>query len=47
VLAGIRARLGHEPDEERVVTADEMRRLARGRIIELMTDTEKDPADTP
>ncbi|WP_405892991.1 2-oxo-4-hydroxy-4-carboxy-5-ureidoimidazoline decarboxylase [Streptomyces sp. NBC_01527] len=47
VLAGIRARLGHEPDEERVVTADEMRRLARGRIIELMTDTDKDPADTP
>ncbi|WP_327422311.1 2-oxo-4-hydroxy-4-carboxy-5-ureidoimidazoline decarboxylase [Streptomyces sp. NBC_01230] len=47
VLAGIRARLGHEPDEERVVTADEMRRLARGRIIELMTDTDKDPSDTP
>ncbi|MDF6044412.1 2-oxo-4-hydroxy-4-carboxy-5-ureidoimidazoline decarboxylase [Streptomyces sp. JH14] len=37
VLAGIRARLGHEPDEERVVTADEMRRLARGRIIDLVT----------
>ncbi|MEW2487059.1 2-oxo-4-hydroxy-4-carboxy-5-ureidoimidazoline decarboxylase [Streptomyces sp. NPDC048411] len=36
VLAGIRARLGHDPDEERVVTADEMRRLARGRIIELV-----------
>ncbi|MEU0833703.1 2-oxo-4-hydroxy-4-carboxy-5-ureidoimidazoline decarboxylase [Streptomyces sp. NPDC005969] len=37
VLAGIRARLGHDPDEERVVTADEMRRLARGRIIDLVT----------
>ncbi|MGC5343410.1 2-oxo-4-hydroxy-4-carboxy-5-ureidoimidazoline decarboxylase [Streptomyces sp. DT24] len=37
VLADIRARLAHEPDEERVVTADEMRRLARGRIIELVT----------
>ncbi|MER6105322.1 2-oxo-4-hydroxy-4-carboxy-5-ureidoimidazoline decarboxylase [Streptomyces sp. NPDC001832] len=37
VLAGIRARLGHEPDQERVVTADEMRRLARGRIIDLVS----------
>ncbi|NED92797.1 2-oxo-4-hydroxy-4-carboxy-5-ureidoimidazoline decarboxylase [Streptomyces sp. SID11233] len=37
VLAGIRARLGHEPDQERVVTADEMRRLARGRIIGLVS----------
>ncbi|WP_436846874.1 2-oxo-4-hydroxy-4-carboxy-5-ureidoimidazoline decarboxylase [Streptomyces atratus] len=45
VLAGIRARLGHEPDEERVVTADEMRRLARGRIIELVTGA--GPADHP
>ncbi|MEE1844569.1 2-oxo-4-hydroxy-4-carboxy-5-ureidoimidazoline decarboxylase [Streptomyces sp. NPDC007076] len=39
VLAGIRRRLGHEPDQERVVTADEMRRLARGRIIELVSDS--------
>ncbi|WP_327372074.1 2-oxo-4-hydroxy-4-carboxy-5-ureidoimidazoline decarboxylase [Streptomyces sp. NBC_01217] len=37
VLAGIRARLGHEPDQERVVTAEEMRRLARGRIIRLVS----------
>ncbi|MFE7465145.1 2-oxo-4-hydroxy-4-carboxy-5-ureidoimidazoline decarboxylase [Streptomyces sp. NPDC057499] len=37
VLAGIRARLGHEPDQERVVSADEMRRLARGRIIDLVS----------
>lgn len=37
VLAGIRARLAHDPDQERVVTADEMRRLARGRIIELVS----------
>ncbi|MFJ4901922.1 MULTISPECIES: 2-oxo-4-hydroxy-4-carboxy-5-ureidoimidazoline decarboxylase [unclassified Streptomyces] len=37
VLAGIRARLGHDPDQERVVTADEMRRLARGRIIGLVS----------
>ncbi|MFD0025445.1 2-oxo-4-hydroxy-4-carboxy-5-ureidoimidazoline decarboxylase [Streptomyces sp. NPDC058382] len=37
VLAGIRARLGHDPDQERIVTADEMRRLARGRIIGLVS----------
>ncbi|MEU8624323.1 2-oxo-4-hydroxy-4-carboxy-5-ureidoimidazoline decarboxylase [Streptomyces sp. NPDC048669] len=37
VLAGIRTRLGHDPDQERVVTADEMRRLARGRIIGLVS----------
>ncbi|MFF1836860.1 2-oxo-4-hydroxy-4-carboxy-5-ureidoimidazoline decarboxylase [Streptomyces sp. NPDC058231] len=45
VLAGIRTRLGHDRDEERVVTADEMRRLARGRIIELVTGTLR--ADEP
>lgn len=37
VLAGIRARLAHDTDQERVVTADEMRRLARGRIIGLVS----------
>ncbi|MFF7361109.1 2-oxo-4-hydroxy-4-carboxy-5-ureidoimidazoline decarboxylase [Streptomyces sp. NPDC008125] len=37
VLAGIRARLAHDPDEERSVTAEEMRRLARERIIELVS----------
>ncbi|WP_406100116.1 2-oxo-4-hydroxy-4-carboxy-5-ureidoimidazoline decarboxylase [Streptomyces sp. NBC_01013] len=37
VLAGIRARLAHDPEQERVVAADEMRRLARGRIIELVS----------
>lgn len=30
VLAGIRARLSHDPDHERSVSADELRRLARG-----------------
>ncbi len=38
VLAGIRARLGHDPDQERVTAADELRRLARGRIIGLVSD---------
>lgn len=37
VLTAIRARLANDPDEERSLTAEEMRRLARGRIIELVT----------
>ncbi|MEI7033116.1 2-oxo-4-hydroxy-4-carboxy-5-ureidoimidazoline decarboxylase, partial [Streptomyces pratensis] len=36
VLAGIRVRLTHDPDEERAVTAEELRRLARSRIMELV-----------
>ncbi|MFI9047756.1 2-oxo-4-hydroxy-4-carboxy-5-ureidoimidazoline decarboxylase [Streptomyces sp. NPDC053427] len=35
VLSGIRTRLGNEVDEERVVTADELRRLTRGRLARL------------
>ncbi|MEU9120200.1 2-oxo-4-hydroxy-4-carboxy-5-ureidoimidazoline decarboxylase [Streptomyces sp. NPDC048506] len=35
VLHGIRTRLGHEPGEERAVTAEELRRLARGRLTRL------------
>ncbi|MEW2067411.1 2-oxo-4-hydroxy-4-carboxy-5-ureidoimidazoline decarboxylase [Streptomyces sp. NPDC007346] len=38
VLAGIRVRLTHEVDEERAVTADELRRLARSRLVELVTE---------
>ncbi|WSC96930.1 2-oxo-4-hydroxy-4-carboxy-5-ureidoimidazoline decarboxylase [Streptomyces sp. NBC_01754] len=38
VLTAIRARLANDPDEERSLTAEEMRRLARGRIIELVTE---------
>ncbi|THA23199.1 2-oxo-4-hydroxy-4-carboxy-5-ureidoimidazoline decarboxylase [Streptomyces sp. A1277] len=37
MLAGIRARLGHEEERERAVTADEMRRLARGRVMALVS----------
>lgn len=37
MLASIRARMDHDPEQERVVTADEMRRLARGRIIGLVS----------
>ncbi|WP_405805191.1 2-oxo-4-hydroxy-4-carboxy-5-ureidoimidazoline decarboxylase [Streptomyces sp. NBC_01187] len=36
-LAGIRERLGREREEEWVVTADELRRLARGRLARLAT----------
>lgn len=36
VLAAIRTRLAHDPDEERSVAADELRRLARGRIAHLI-----------
>ncbi|MEU5320744.1 2-oxo-4-hydroxy-4-carboxy-5-ureidoimidazoline decarboxylase [Streptomyces sp. NPDC021056] len=32
VLAGIRSRLTNDPEDERVVAAEELRRLARGRL---------------
>ncbi|CAL9508355.1 hypothetical protein SUDANB58_03602 [Streptomyces sp. enrichment culture] len=32
VLAGIRSRLANDPEEERLVAADELRRLARARL---------------
>ncbi|QES49780.1 Oxo-4-hydroxy-4-carboxy-5-ureidoimidazoline decarboxylase [Streptomyces venezuelae] len=32
VLAGIRRRMAHEEDEERSISADELRRLARARL---------------
>ncbi|MCP3818927.1 2-oxo-4-hydroxy-4-carboxy-5-ureidoimidazoline decarboxylase [Streptomyces sp. A3M-1-3] len=38
VLAGIRSRLANEADEERAVTADELRRLARERLAHLVAD---------
>ncbi|MFJ4966162.1 2-oxo-4-hydroxy-4-carboxy-5-ureidoimidazoline decarboxylase [Streptomyces sp. NPDC088729] len=43
VLAGIRLRLAHEPDEERAVTADELRRLVRSRLVELVADDGDEP----
>ncbi|WP_372482503.1 2-oxo-4-hydroxy-4-carboxy-5-ureidoimidazoline decarboxylase [Streptomyces bambusae] len=36
VLAGIRRRMAYEEDEERAVAADELRRLARGRLTALV-----------
>ncbi|RDG34699.1 2-oxo-4-hydroxy-4-carboxy-5-ureidoimidazoline decarboxylase [Streptomyces corynorhini] len=38
VLAAIRTRLGHDPDHERSVSADELRRLARSRLVRLVED---------
>ena len=37
----IRTRLGNEPDEERAVAADELRRLARGRLARLRLRTRR------
>lgn len=36
VLGGIRSRLGNDPDEERAVSAEEMRRLTRARLARLI-----------
>ncbi|MFB7494174.1 2-oxo-4-hydroxy-4-carboxy-5-ureidoimidazoline decarboxylase [Streptomyces sp. NPDC056161] len=33
-LEGIRSRLANDPDEERVITAEHLRRLARQRLVE-------------
>jgi 2-oxo-4-hydroxy-4-carboxy-5-ureidoimidazoline decarboxylase len=47
VLGAIRTRLAHDPDEERSVAADELRRLARSRIEHLVADhTEPGDPDT-
>ncbi|WP_197973045.1 MULTISPECIES: 2-oxo-4-hydroxy-4-carboxy-5-ureidoimidazoline decarboxylase [Streptomyces] len=36
LLAAIRSRLTNDPEEERVIAAEELRRLARGRLVELL-----------
>lgn len=36
VLAGIRSRLTNDPEEERVLAADELRRLAKGRLVDAL-----------
>ncbi|MGV9931224.1 2-oxo-4-hydroxy-4-carboxy-5-ureidoimidazoline decarboxylase [Streptomyces olivaceoviridis] len=38
ILEAIRSRLANDPEEERVVAADELRRLARGRLLALLSD---------
>ncbi|EGX54553.1 hypothetical protein SZN_37366, partial [Streptomyces zinciresistens K42] len=37
VLAGIRSRLANDPEEERVLAAEELRRLAKGRLLARLT----------
>lgn len=39
VLAGIRARLLHEPDEERATAAEQLRRVTRARLTRLVAGT--------
>jgi len=39
VLAGIRSRLTNDPEEERVVAAEELRRMARGRLVASLQGT--------
>lgn len=39
VLEGIRSRLANDPEEERLVAADELRRLARGRLTAYLKGT--------
>jgi 2-oxo-4-hydroxy-4-carboxy-5-ureidoimidazoline decarboxylase len=36
MLAALRARLGNDPDEERSVAAEELRRIVRGRLTRLL-----------
>jgi 2-oxo-4-hydroxy-4-carboxy--5-ureidoimidazoline (OHCU) decarboxylase len=46
LLAAIRSRLANDPEEERAVTADELRRLAKGRLLELLGGTGNRAAST-
>jgi 2-oxo-4-hydroxy-4-carboxy--5-ureidoimidazoline (OHCU) decarboxylase len=39
ILEGIRSRLTNDPEEERVVAAEELRRLARERLVHHLTGT--------
>ncbi|MEV8534970.1 2-oxo-4-hydroxy-4-carboxy-5-ureidoimidazoline decarboxylase [Streptomyces sp. NPDC051211] len=47
VLAEIRRRMGHEVDEERAVSADELRRLAQARLAALARMSELPDAVRP
>ncbi|MGW0500454.1 2-oxo-4-hydroxy-4-carboxy-5-ureidoimidazoline decarboxylase [Streptomyces sp. NPDC003007] len=38
LLAAIRSRLTNDPEEERVVAVEELRRLARGRLLDALRD---------
>jgi 2-oxo-4-hydroxy-4-carboxy-5-ureidoimidazoline decarboxylase len=44
VLASIHTRLWHDPDEERVVAADQLRRVVRARLTRLTADGHPAPS---
>ncbi|MEU1593743.1 2-oxo-4-hydroxy-4-carboxy-5-ureidoimidazoline decarboxylase [Streptomyces sp. NPDC005708] len=43
VLAAIRSRLTNDPEEERPLAAEELRRLARGRLARMVQDSRERP----
>ncbi|MFF3909080.1 2-oxo-4-hydroxy-4-carboxy-5-ureidoimidazoline decarboxylase [Streptomyces sp. NPDC001848] len=43
LLAGIRSRLANDPEEERVLATEELRRLARGRLTRLVRNLTQRP----
>lgn len=47
ILSGIRFRLGNETDEERAVAAEELRKLARGRLARLVRESWTRPTPRP
>ncbi|MEU9447493.1 2-oxo-4-hydroxy-4-carboxy-5-ureidoimidazoline decarboxylase [Streptomyces sp. NPDC048277] len=47
VLEGIRSRLTNDPEEERVIAAEELRRLARGRLGSLLRGAGQYPSAAP
>ncbi|MGA4840029.1 2-oxo-4-hydroxy-4-carboxy-5-ureidoimidazoline decarboxylase [Streptomyces sp. G45] len=47
LLASLRARLGHEREEERAVAAEELRRVARGRLTRLAHSWARSAAAVP
>lgn len=47
MLTRIRERLAHDPDEERAVSADELRRLARSRVARLVDEEGSRPSAHP
>lgn len=46
LLSGIRSRLGNDPEDERVIAAEELRKLARGRMARLTMAPASHDTDT-
>ncbi|MET9735509.1 2-oxo-4-hydroxy-4-carboxy-5-ureidoimidazoline decarboxylase [Streptomyces sp. NPDC006458] len=46
-LEGIRSRLTNDPEDERVLAADELRRLAKGRLISMLRGAGLRPSEAP